>query len=76
MTGEILLSIKLQTCDSFVGQFVHAVGGEVVGKIGWMRSIIMLARCKLDLNMKIWCKIQVIINPFSENIISQLEGRP
>ena len=43
---------------SFIGQFVHPVGGQGMG------VIVILARYILLEYMIIWCKIHVFINPF------------
>ena len=50
----------------FIGQYIYAIkrGGDVVN--GGIEGIVILAHYKLDFirEHKIWCKIQVIINPF------------
>ncbi len=59
MTGEKLSSFRLLFLLSFIGQFVYPVEGER----GWGDRF--LVRSLLE-NMKVWCKIQVIINPLLE----------
>ena len=34
---------RLLQWPSFIGQFVHSVGEEGMGKCGWMRGIVILA---------------------------------
>ena len=46
ITGEKLLSITLLTCNTFIGQFVHPVGGDWKGYVGLMVGIVILASCE------------------------------
>ena len=63
MTGENCRQFSLLTRKTFIGQFVHPVGGDGVKG----ESLLQLAACFTLLeNVKIWCKIQVIIYPLSK----------
>ena len=66
LTGEICRKYSLLIWTSFISQFVHPVGGERMGQRKWEgRLVILAASCfTLSENMKIWCKIQVMIFPF------------
>ena len=58
ITGENCQKFMLLTCTLLIEQFVHPVGGD--------GGIVILARCDFHFikkNMKIWCNIQVVINP-------------
>ena len=61
MTGKKLLSIQP---TKFIGQFVHPIGEEGSVLKGWIRQ--PAASLTLLEYMIIWCRIQVIINPFQD----------
>ena len=42
MTGENCRQFRLLTGTSFIGQFVHTVGGEAMGLRGWKGGIVIL----------------------------------
>ena len=52
----------IRTCNSFIGQFVHLVEGDVIGIDGG--NVISATSFTLLENIKILCKIQIIIYPF------------
>ena len=58
----IKIDIRLLTWKFFVGQFVHPVGGKVLK--GMMEGPLVKPATSFTAleKMKIWCKIQVIIN--------------
>ena len=55
------------TWNSFIGQFVHPVGGDIIGGI----VILPAASFTLLQNMKIQHNIKVIINPFFRKVVSE-----
>ena len=57
----IFLSIYL--ANMFIGQFVHPVKGDRVKGVEGGNRYLSLLQISLLENMKIWCKIQVIIYP-------------
>ena len=64
-----------------IGKHVNLVGGWVCKGSGFFffwgggdRYIVIIARCKILENMKIWCKIQVLIYPLQKETINILKA--
>ena len=58
--------------ESIIGYFVYPVRGD--RKRGWIVGNDILAHCYFTLleNMKIWCNVQVIINPLDVYIFMKM----
>ena len=60
----VILYENFMVWYSFIGKFLHSVGGEGMRYRMWMGGIVILAGCKSNFlleYMKIWCNIHVII---------------